>query len=429
MRVSALLVVLVALVSGPRTVSAQGPEARGSDRLRVFLDCQTVCDQTFIRTEITWVDWVRDREDAAVHVLVTGEGTGGGGRRYSLDFIGRGPFQGDDHTMTYTSSGDATSDEARTGFTRVLGLGLTSYARGSAPFDRLSVQYRPPRSAPGTAGPPQNDPWDFWVFRLGLNAYLNGESLQSSSQASGSLNASRTTDDWKLSFSGSYSKRSSTYELSDRSVTTRVEDWSSSGLAVKSLGDHWSLGARASAGSSTFYNQDFRWSLQPGVEFNFFPYGETARRELTLQYLVGINHWDYTEETLFGEISETRPSHSVVLGLDLTQPWGRTSISISGSQYLHDASRYSAGISGYAQVRLFKGFSFNVNGSYSRVHDQLYLPKGDATDDEILTRQRQLETSYFYYTSFGISYRFGSIFNNVVNPRFGSSPGGTVIYF
>ncbi len=267
------------------------------------------------------------------------------------------------------------------------------------------------------------------MFRLGLNAYLNGESLQSSSQASGSLNASRTTDDWKLSFSGSYSKRSSTYELSDRSVTTRVEDWSSSGLAVKSLGDHWSLGARASAGSSTFYNQDFRWSLQPGVEFNFFPYGETARRELTLQYLVGINHWDYTEETLFGEISETRPSHSVVLGLDLTQPWGRTSISISGSQYLHDASRYSAGISGYAQVRLFKGFSFNVNGSYSRVHDQLYLPKGDATDDEILTRQRQLETSYFYYTSFGISYRFGSIFNNVVNPRFGSSPGGTVIYF
>jgi len=33
-------------------------------------------------------------------------------------------------------------------------------------------------------------------------------------------------------------------------------------------------------------------------------------------------------------------------------------------------------------------------------------------------RQRQLRTSYRYYLAVGISYTFGSIYNNVVNPRF-----------
>ncbi len=47
----------------------------------------------------------------------------------------------------------------------------------------------------------------------------------------------------------------------------------------------------------------------------------------------------------------------------------------------------------------------------------------DATDEEIVVRQRQLATSFRYYTSFGISYRFGAIFNNVVNPRFGGGEG------
>jgi hypothetical protein len=35
----------------------------------------------------------------------------------------------------------------------------------------------------------------------------------------------------------------------------------------------------------------------------------------------------------------------------------------------------------------------------------------------VLVSRRQLETSYRYRVSVGGSYRFGSRFNNVVNPR------------
>jgi hypothetical protein len=76
---------------------------------------------------------------------------------------------------------------------------------------------------------------------------------------------------------------------------------------------------------------------------------------------------------------------------------------------------------------LFKGFSVNMFGNYGWIRDQLYLPGGDYTEAEILLRQRALATSFSYWTSFGISYRFGSIFNNVVNPRFGGGGSSVMI--
>jgi hypothetical protein len=69
-------------------------------------------------------------------------------------------------------------------------------------------------------------------------------------------------------------------------------------------------------------------------------------------------------------------------------------------------------------VRLFKGFSFNISGGYSRIRDQVGLPKAQATTEEILLRSQQRATGYSYNMNFGVNYSFGSIFNSVVNPRF-----------
>jgi hypothetical protein len=46
------------------------------------------------------------------------------------------------------------------------------------------------------------------------------------------------------------------------------------------------------------------------------------------------------------------------------------------------------------------------------------LKKGDVPEEEVLLRLQQLATGYSYFMHFGVNYRFGSIFNNVVNPRF-----------
>lgn len=57
----------------------------------MFLDCNFGCDEEFVRREITFVDYVRDRRDADVHILLTTEGTGGG-TEYTIKFIGLGRF-------------------------------------------------------------------------------------------------------------------------------------------------------------------------------------------------------------------------------------------------------------------------------------------------------------------------------------------------
>ncbi|MFW6100766.1 MAG: hypothetical protein ACOC90_05215, partial [Bacteroidota bacterium] len=69
-------------------------------------------------------------------------------------------------------------------------------------------------------------------------------------------------------------------------------------------------------------------------------------------------------------------------------------------------------------LNLVKGLNIYFMGGVSLINDKLSLPKGDATTEEILTRQQELATNYNYYTRFGISYTFGSMYNNIVNPRF-----------
>src|SRR5512139_1491221 len=77
--------------SPPPRPPVQTPQ-RTSEALRVFLDCQTYCDFDFFRTEIAFVNFVRDRKDADVHILITSQRTGSGGSEYTLKFIGLGGF-------------------------------------------------------------------------------------------------------------------------------------------------------------------------------------------------------------------------------------------------------------------------------------------------------------------------------------------------
>jgi hypothetical protein len=168
-------------------------------------------------------------------------------------------------------------------------------------------------------------------------------------------------------------------------------------------------------------------SFAPGIEFDFFPYAESTRRSLTVQYTIGAFRNDYREITVFDKLSETVPNHSVIVSLGLRQPWGSLGAYTSVSQHLNHTDRYRMSVSGSTDVRLFRGFSFNVFASYDKIRDQISLQKGSATRDEVLLRLRQLSTNYSYYLSFGFSYSFGSIYNNIVNPRFGGT--GAIFFF
>ena len=118
-----------------------------------------------------------------------------------------------------------------------------------------------------------------------------------------------------------------------------------------------------------------------------------------------------------------------MVSLDLNQPWGESGVTMEYRQFLNDTSKYRVVVFGRFDVRLFRGFSFNVRGDASLIRDQIFLARSGITDAEILLKQRQLSTDYEYGLRVGFTYTFGSIYNNVVNSRFGGSNGGFIRAF
>lgn len=420
-----LLIAGVVLIASATTAIAQSP-GTGRDRLRVFIDCEVSgCDSNFFKTEIPFIDHVRDRADADVHVLVARQSNGGGGAQYTLTFIGRGASAPTD-SLYFTTPQSATSDDQRRALTRVIKLGLVPQLAKLPGNSRLDVTYVPEKKGLATAIP-KSDPWNMWVFRIGANSYFNGEKSQRSSYLSGSTSAKRITEEWKIAIvaNGSYDESIYTFSDDDR-FANYSHSLGVSQTVIKSITPHWSVGEKAVYASSTYLNQRVNVRVAPAVEYNVFKYSEATRRRLTLQYSPGVSHYRYEERTVYGKLSETHPNHSLTVSLDLKQPWGSVSSSLEGSSLLDDLSKNHAVSYTSLNVRLFKGFNFNMYSGISFIRDQLHLPAADLTDEEILTRRRQLATSYSYYGGVGISYTFGSILNNIVNSRFGGSNGGFI---
>jgi hypothetical protein len=416
----------------PPPGAQQKPPPPHGGALRVFVDCD-YCDFDFLRREITFIDYVRERQDAEVHILVTAQGTGGGGQNYTLNFLGQKRFERSDIVLHYASGASDTADTTRKGLAQVMKMGLMRYVAETPLAGELQITRTAPKAGqPGPAAPAR-DPWDYWSFRSGISLYGNGEKSNTSASYSGSFSANRVTDALKvqLAANGRYSE--SDYELEEGQIYTSLSrNLSASGSVVWSLTPHWSTGVVASASSATYTNQRMALRLGPALEYNLFPYSESARRQLTFTYALNARHNRYIEETIYEKTREGLFNQALEVSLALKQPWGSTNTSFEAANYLHDRSKNHLELFHGMNVQLFKGFSFNVYASVSRIHDQLYLPKGEATTEEILVRRRQLATSYYYYYSVGFSYRFGSIHNNIVNTRLrsiGSDGGATVVYF
>jgi hypothetical protein len=387
---------------------------------KVFIDCAD-CDIDYIRTEITFVNYVRDRKEAQVHILITTLRTGSGGREYTLSFLGRNEFAGLDDTQAYYSNKTDTEDEVRSGMVNALKMGLMSYVARTPIAGRIAISYEAEDRTRTKA-----DKWRSWVFSLSGNAHLHGERSLSTRSLDAAFSASRITPAVKiaLSLAGNDQRDHFTYE--GERIESRSRGVDLEGLFVKSLGEHWSVGAFVSARSSSYENLAAGLQVSPAVEFDLFPYSQSTRRQLRFLYKIGVKAARYEEETIYDRMRETRLAESLSSTFEVKEKWGSINTTLEASHYFHDLRKYRLGLLTVIQLKLFKGFSFYAVGSGSRIHDQLSLPKAGASLDEVLLRRRQMATNYSYFLSVGIGYTFGSIFTNVVNPRFGSEEASGV---
>jgi hypothetical protein len=415
-----LPIIAAAPVLAQKTGEPAGIEDLKGTAPKVFIDCED-CDIDYIRTEITFVNYVRDRKEAQVHVLITTLRTGSGGREYTLSFIGQNEFAGLDDAQAYYSNKTDTEDEVRYGMVNALKMGLMSYVARTPIADRIAISYEA-EARPAA----KTDKWNSWVFSLSGNANLHGEESWSTRALDAAFSASRITPAAKIavSLAGNQARDHFTYE--GERIESRSSGVDLEGLFVKSLGEHWSAGAFISARSSSYENIEAGFQASPAVEFNLFPYSQSTRRQLRFLYKIGVKAARYEEETIYDRMRETRLVECLSTTFEVKEKWGSINTSFEASHYFHDLRKYRLVLFTVIQLKLFKGFSFYAVGSGSRIHDQLSLSRAGASIDEILLKRRQMATNYNYFLSLGIGYTFGSIFTNVVNPRFGSEEASGV---
>ena len=406
------------LLSAPAFSQEEQAEPSRENALMVYIDCN-FCDMDFVRKNISYVNYVRDRKLAQVHILTTTQRVGSGATQYTFNFIGQLDLEGQDSEISAIAKVDATSDERRELRTKYLKIGLMQYVAQTPMVDFIEIEFTDDGDSTETED--VVDKWNNWVFKIRGNAWFNGQATYESKSFNSSISANKITDKWKFENWASYNYDENTYELdSATTVFNSNKNYFIESSAVRSINNHWSAGLVGSVQSSTYRNIDYNHRISPALEYNIFDYKDFNEKQIRIQYRVSYNNFQYLDTTIYNQISEHLFNHSLRVGAEFVQKWGTIDFATTASQYFHDPSLKRLDIWGSVNWRIVKGLSVSVRGNIEFIQDQISLPKGGASDIEILTQQRQLATSYSYWGSLGFSYTFGSIYNNIVNPRFGN---------
>ncbi len=416
------IALILTLLAGILSARAQDTSLVRKYAIKTFLDCQGYCDEQYIKQNVRFVNYVRDAYESDVYVLIVSENAGNNGKRFTIIFEGQKKFKGQNDTLRFFTKADETDDEVRSQLTHYLKLGLIPYVAHTPLAKYINVKEKLPQKNKHKVVATK---WNNWIFKLSANGFSSGESSVKNTHLSTSFKGSRVTNDWIIDFSLRGSWYFSSYKITDNyTYYSRNISNSFNTLVVRSISDHWSVGAQTNINHSTYSNIDLGFDFKPAIEYNLFPYSQSTVHQLRILYGIGPEYYNYIDTTIFDKTKELLFRQKLSIAYEVVKKWGNIDVSIDGKTYLHDLSKNSLSVSASFNVRVFKGLSIYTSGSFGIIHDQLYLPKQGASLEEILTRQQALATQYNYFITAGISYTFGDIFNNVVNPRFGYSGGG-----
>lgn len=392
--------------------SQQEPE--GKEPIKLFVDCS--CERSYIRQEINFASHVRDQALANVKLFIYDIANGSGGRTYKLEFTGTGSFADIVNQRSYDTNPNMSPDDVRKGLVVTIKSGLLKYVMASDLADKIIYKI----SDEGLAARQDidfDDPWNNWLFEVYGEARLDKETSRNSFRYEFGFDSDRVTEKWRIRSGIEMNRYSSQYVQDEEEFTSKRKRYSGAGSIVRSLTDHWSAGVFGSARYDTYTNLDLALRITPAVEYNIFPYREVLRREITLAYKIGLVYNDYIETTIYGEDMETLFNHSLDIQGRFRQPWGNLYSRLVASCFLNDFSKNRLVFDSSISLRVFKGLAVRFSGKLEFIKDQINLPAGDASIEDVLLQQKQIATNFESGFNVGLSYTFGSAFNNIINTR------------
>lgn len=381
------------------------------DALNVFMT-----SSSYIKKEINFINYVRDLKEADLYIISTYQATGSGGAEYTYFLVGQNKFTGMNDTIKVYFFTDDTEENIRIKQVQALKMGLMRYVLKTPLAKFFDIRFTEQVSESVAT-----DKWKNWVFNVSLYAYLDGEKSYKMAFLDGSFSASHVTEKNKFEFDYSYGWNNSDYDIDGTIINSYSRSQYAEMLYVKGLNDHWSVGSMIEASSSVYSNYNLSLSLSPAIEYDIYPYAQANRHQLRLLYKAGYEFNNYHDTTIYNKTYESLGLHSFQAAYKVVEKWGSINLRLQWSNYFHDWSKNNLGLNGSMNFRIVKGLTFTIGGSVNRIHDQLSLVKGGASYEEMLLRRREIETQYSYYTYCQLNYTFGSIYTNVVNPRFGDN--------
>ncbi len=371
-------------------------------------------DFDYMRRNMRFVDFVNDPAVSDVHIIITQRRSGSGGYVYSLMYNNNTVEGISDFTLTCTTASSDTHIEIRKTITDALTMGLMPFVNQTEAASKMAFQYN---SKEKLKEIPNDDPWNNWTFRGDFNGDVNLEESRKNLNYWINFRGDKVTEEWKFRNSARMSVRSREY-VSDGEVYTsdNISNYVTSSV-VKSLSPRWSAGAFASYYNSNYSNIIYSISLKPAIEYNIFPWDVSDRKVFTLAYYIGPEWKKYYEETIYGKFDEDLWEQTFRLDLQLVKTWGEIEAGINATNYLHDFTKNRITFDTELSIRIIRGFSVNFDFRAENIHDQIYLPKSEASLEDILLNRVQLPSSFELYTGIGVRVQFGSIYNNIVNNR------------
>ena len=389
-----------------------------SDLIDIFLDCQWRCDQEYFRQEMGFVNFMQNRQEAEVFMQLLAQRTGTRGIEFQLFVKGQEQYEGTIDTLVFYTEPDDTENQIRDAILdrikhAVLPFLVQSPLRNLIQYSVLNQTEEP---ALNTA---IKDPWNYWTFRYSFRSFVEGQSQSSFFDINNSFSANRTTEEHKFNLFLNHGYNRSSFNLNDGEKAVAVnESFFGRILYVNSISDHWSLGISGGAFSSTFRNVDFGYGFDPTIEYNVFPYTESAQHQFTIRYNVGPSYRDYTELTVFDKLEEWYWEQQLEINYAQVKDWGTIELELEYENFLHDFNQLQIGLNPELDWNVTKGLSISLFGRISYIANLRNIQQSDLDNNDILLQNRQLDTSFGFFARLGLTYRFGSAYNNIVNTRF-----------
>ena len=192
--------------------------------------------------------------------MITNQWNNNGGAISNLILVGRNSFENLSDTMSYYIDPNLTEDDKRNLLSKNLKIALFPFIQKTEIGKTIEINL--PKRENISLDTLVNDPWNYWVFQLGVNGSSNGNENYFNTSGSGYISINRETD--KSRTVGYFNAYLEKQEFKDNGETYiyDFQSYSSELNHSAKLNEHFALGISNYYMNSIFSNYKHRVSVQ-----------------------------------------------------------------------------------------------------------------------------------------------------------------------